>query len=386
MSSRSKLIDQGGFGCIFYPAIECDGSIDTSNKSNTSNKYVSKLVKKDKESIREYNISKIVKKINLYEYYYAPVINMCKINLAKIDKRERDMCRIIRKDKPNSESNFVIMKIPYIKNISMDSYLTHPGFEKKEILMYLFYLYEFLLKSLNILNSAGIVHFDFKIPNILIEEKTKTPIIIDFGLSLLISDIRPENYETYFYAYNPTYWVWSIDIHVICYLVNINNILSMDALINLVDKHIKMSPLPKMFSDKFIAKFKELSLQTYKKYVGMSGELVIKELIKNCNTWDNYALSVMFLNIISFISSSGYTDSKFTIGLSKLLLLNFHPDGNKRLSFDETKKRYDALFSANETILDYKKMLFNFNSNKFNDRIIKETIQQEKLTPVEVIK
>jgi hypothetical protein len=42
-SSRnmSKLIDQGGFGCVFYPGIECDGSISKNPK------YISKLHKKN---------------------------------------------------------------------------------------------------------------------------------------------------------------------------------------------------------------------------------------------------------------------------------------------------------------------------------------------------
>ena len=36
--SKSKLLGQGGFGCIFYPGINTDGS-------STSDKYASKLQK-----------------------------------------------------------------------------------------------------------------------------------------------------------------------------------------------------------------------------------------------------------------------------------------------------------------------------------------------------
>jgi hypothetical protein len=39
----SKLIDQGGFGCVFYPGIECDGSISKNPK------YISKLHKKENQ-------------------------------------------------------------------------------------------------------------------------------------------------------------------------------------------------------------------------------------------------------------------------------------------------------------------------------------------------
>jgi serine/threonine protein kinase len=376
MSIETKLINQGGFGCVFYPAVECDGSI------NKSTKYASKLLKKDSRTTHEYNIGKLVKKIDLYEYYYAPVINMCSIDLSKIDKRERDMCRIIKKNKFGDDSDFVVMKIPFIKNIDIATFLTRPSVDKREILTYILDSYTFLLNNLRILNVNGIVHYDFKVPNILIEEKTKTPIIIDFGLSIPVSDMIPEKYETYFYSYSPSYYIWPIDVHVICYLVNVSPTLTSDALEQLISEYLKTNTAMKLFSDKFVDKFKETALRVYRKYVGIPKANVIKELIKNCNTWDSYALSVMFLNMIGFMSGDGYTDNKLLIEFSKLLLMNFHPDGRKRLSFEETNKRYNELFSANETIGGYKKLLFNFNDKKFHDKTIKETKQQEKLTPV----
>ena len=198
MTLQPKLMNQGGFGCVFYPAIECNGTI------NKSTKYASKLLKKDSRIEHEYNIGKMVKKIDLYEYYYAPVISMCDVDLAKIDKREKDMCRIIKKNRYGENGDFAIMKIPFIKHIDISTFLTRPGVDKKEVLTYILDSYTFLLNNLRILNINGIIHYDLKAPNILIEEKTKTPIIIDFGLSIPISDIRPDNYKTFFYSYSPS--------------------------------------------------------------------------------------------------------------------------------------------------------------------------------------
>ena len=378
----SKLINQGGFGCIFYPGIGCDGKI-TKNE-----KYASKLVRKDKRATHEYNIGKMVKQIELYEYYYAPVINMCSIDLAKIDKREKDMCRILKKGSSNSNDNgdFSIMKLPYIKNVDMVKYLTRSGVEKKELITYILDSYQFLLNNLKILNDNGIIHFDFKTPNILIEEKTKTPIIIDFGLSIPVADIRPETYKTYFYSYSPKYYIWPVDVHVICYLVNMKSTLTKDVLNELINTYVSTNTALRLYSDKFVDRFIELTIDVYSKYIGVSANIVIKELIKNCKTWDNYALSIMFLNLINFISSDGFTDNKLMIEFSMTLLLNIHPDGRKRLTFDETKKRYNKIFSVNETVTGYKKLLDNFNHKIFNDKAIRETMQQEKLSPVEVNK
>ena len=376
MTLQPKLMNQGGFGCVFYPAIECNGTI------NKSTKYASKLLKKDSRIEHEYNIGKMVKKIDLYEYYYAPVISMCDVDLAKIDKREKDMCRIIKKNRYGENADFAIMKIPFIKHIDISTFLTRPGVDKKEVLTYILDSYTFLLNNLRILNINGIIHYDLKAPNILIEEKTKTPIIIDFGLSIPISDIRPDNYKTFFYSYSPSYYVWPIDVHVICYLVNMNPVLTSTTLEELIIEYVRSTSVLRIFSEKFVGKFKDTAMRAYSKYIGMPKDSTINELLKNCNTWDNYALSVMFLNMIGFMSGDGFTDNKLIIEFSKLLLMNFHPDGKKRLSFGETKKRYDQIFSVNETLGGYKRLLFNFNDKKFHDKTIKETKQQEKLTPV----
>jgi serine/threonine protein kinase len=274
------------------------------------------------------------------------------------------------------------MKIPFIKNIDISTFITRPGVDKKEVLSYILDSYTFLLNNIRILNINGIIHYDLKMPNILIDEKTKTPIIIDFGLSIPISNIHPDNYQVCFYSYSPTYYVWPLDVHVICYLVNITSFITSESLEDIVNVYVNSNSVMRIFSDKFNKDFKDMAIRTYSKYIGMPKDIIIKELVKNCNTWDNYSLSVMFLNIIGFISGGGFSNNKLIIEFSKLLLMNFHPDGKKRLSFEETKKRYDELFSLNETLGGYKRLLFNFNDRKFNESTIKETKQQEKLTPV----
>ena len=345
----SKLIDQGGFGCVFYPGIECDGSISKNPK------YISKLHKKNYHVVNEYNVGKKVTKIPLYEYYFAPIVNMCNIDIAKIDKRERDMCRVI--SRTSSGSKFVIMKMPYIKNVSLVKYITNPNIDKKEIVTYIMDSYKFLLHSLKMLNSSGVVHFDFKIPNILFEVKTKNPIIIDFGLSLSLNNLGPKTYSKYFYTYNAAYYVWPVDVHIINYVINVNSNLTYEELVVLVDTNVKANPALHIFSEEFVKRYRDLTINTYKKYTNIPGENVVTELVKNCNTWDIYSLSVMFLCLINFISYDGFTDNKLIKEFSELLLLNIHPNAARRLSFDETKKRYKKLFSLDVSVDGYENLL-----------------------------
>ena len=369
----SKLIDQGGFGCVFYPGIECDGSISKNPK------YISKLHKKEYQVANEYNVGKMVSQIPLYEYYFAPIVSMCNIDIAKIDKRERDMCRVVSREKSNSK--FVIMKMPYVKNVSLGKYITNPNIDKKETITYILDLYKFLLHSLKMLNQRGIIHFDFKQQNFLIDVKTKNPIIIDFGLSIPIKNLGPETYTKYFYTYNTSYYIWCIDIHIINYVIHVNSTLTYDELVTIIDTFISYNKGLLIFSDGFISKYRELAINTYKKYVNMPAENIITELIKNCNTWDNYSLSVMFLTMISTISSKGFTDNNLIKNFSELLLLNIHPNAAKRLSFDDTKKMYKNIFSLDESIAGYESVLSNFDKKIFADKATKESMQQEKLTP-----
>jgi len=369
----SKLIDQGGFGCVFYPGIECDGSISKNPK------YISKLHKKNYHVVNEYNVGKKVTKIPLYEYYFAPIVNMCNIDIAKIDKRERDMCRVI--SRTSSGSKFVIMKMPYIKNVSLVKYITNPNIDKKEIVTYIMDSYKFLLHSLKMLNSSGVVHFDFKIPNILFEVKTKNPIIIDFGLSLSLNNLGPKTYSKYFYTYNAAYYVWPVDVHIINYVINVNSNLTYEELVVLVDTNVKANNALSIFSEEFVKRYRDLTINTYKKYTNVPAENVVTELVKNCNTWDIYSLSVMFLQLVNFMSYDGFTDNKLIKEFSELLLLNIHPNAARRLSFDETKKRYKKLFSLDVSVDGYENLLNNFDKKMFVNKAIKESMQQEKLTP-----
>jgi hypothetical protein len=149
----------------------------------------------------------------------------------------------------------------------------------------------------------------------------------------------------------------------------------------MVDTNINANPALKNFSESFIKRYRELTINTYKKYTNMPVTNVVTELIKNCNTWDNYALSEMFLCLINFISYSGFTDNKLIKEFSEILLLNIHPNVGKRLSFDDTKKMYNKLFSLDISVDGYESVLNNFDKKIFSNKVLKESMQQEKLTP-----
>ena len=73
-----ELIDEGGYGCVFHPAINEKGE---DLKTMT---LVSKLQKYNTSAINEIEISAIISNIVGYINHFAPVIRYANINVSKI--------------------------------------------------------------------------------------------------------------------------------------------------------------------------------------------------------------------------------------------------------------------------------------------------------------
>ena len=85
----SRVINQGGFGCIFYPSLPCKKETKRNSNTSSSLEYVSKLVKKNFSSKNEIRIGKIIQGIPFYSLYYVPVIQSCTASLAKINSGDK---------------------------------------------------------------------------------------------------------------------------------------------------------------------------------------------------------------------------------------------------------------------------------------------------------
>ena len=60
----STLLSQGGFGCIYLPGINCDGT------THIDNKFVTKIQINNFNSQNEKKIGTLAKKINNFELYF----------------------------------------------------------------------------------------------------------------------------------------------------------------------------------------------------------------------------------------------------------------------------------------------------------------------------
>ena len=168
------LLDEGGYGCVFHPALNNKG------EDMKTDKLVSKLQRFDQSAINELEISKIVSNIEGFKNHYAPVIKYSNVNISKIKTDNLKNCSLISNEKINKLIN---MKMEYVNGIAFINYLIENK-DNNKFINNIIQSYIHLLKGFNILLNNNIVHFDVKGDNILFAEDKELPIIIDFGLSI----------------------------------------------------------------------------------------------------------------------------------------------------------------------------------------------------------
>jgi len=201
-----KLLNEGGFGCIFRPEINCD------NGMNGDMLYVSKIMKKNYLIQNEIDVFSIIQKIKNNETYFAGLISSCPAIIKNIPKTELQKCKILNgyyesqhasNEIQKVKNNFVSAKIRYVGKYNIEIYLkqlyvdllTTKSYNpydaaKKGVRIKIIDFYNTLLISLSKLNRVGIVHNDIKESNIVVDDNNKTPIIIDFGLAYAIEKLE----------------------------------------------------------------------------------------------------------------------------------------------------------------------------------------------------
>jgi serine/threonine protein kinase len=183
-----KVIASGGFGCVFSPALKCQG------KKTRGKNRISKLLTK-KHALSEYNeIQEFKKKLdkipNYQKYFLIYDFNMCKPSkLSESDLDNfKEKCSALPKDKITKDNiNKSLDKVFALNmpngGLPIDDFLLKHNSYKNIIK-----LNNTLIKLLNNgiipMNKHNIYHCDIKDSNILIDSSsTLKARLIDWGLS-----------------------------------------------------------------------------------------------------------------------------------------------------------------------------------------------------------
>ena len=321
---------------------------DNENKIKKKN-IIYKIVNNDFFMRNELtNINKI-KKITSYKNRYYVCENSSELKIATIE----DDVKTIKEIKSDDTIliNFEDRELIYLKN-----YLKALSSSTKYIFT-LIDFYKYLLNSIYLLVEHCIVHNNINFDSIVVDNNC-IPLISNFLFSIDISSPNIDQYITHFFIeYDPSHLEWPLEIHILTYLLtNKLNSLSSYNIENIIHDVIKHNTILKTFGDSVVSSYKFDALEYFKKYENRSYDYILTDILQFSNTWDNYALSIMFLRILIGIHRTIDIKNKFIILFMKLLVSNIHLNPLKRLSIDSTTKQFNNLLDSLEP-KDYKEVI-----------------------------
>lgn len=387
IQQQPKIISQGTYGCIFRPGFDCKG------KTIKTKKYITKVQRKADISQKETEISEIIKTIPHYDDYFAPILESCDIDIAKIESNEIKKCEFIE---PSTQpKKYKTNKIKYIGEKTLEEYIfslfANKSSKKRKNLEKLITTHVKILTSLNKMSSYGLVHNDIKENNIVCE-RNGNPILIDFGLSINVNRIEPSSANTpelrianykkqdTFFLYDTTYDYWCIDICALSYMFN--ELGGKDG--SWKDATIKQENINYLINDFMTPKdryiktlFRPTDKTKYQayfgKFVGKKWSILFDELIKRKNTWDNYALTVTYIIILMDLHLAELPILKL---YAEYMLTILRSTPEERPTTKDTITKLKAIFSNTIPIKQIKQTDIQNNQMAISENIEKTKINQ----------
>ena len=274
----------------------------------------------------------------------------------------------------------------YIKNKTLKDYYNIDTSSATSNVNYINYVisilnnFAYLLTSLTLLNKHKIIHNDLHIHNILINLKTNKPIIIDFGLSFLITKCYGSNKNTidfnylneFLFDFRFDYYHVNIEKRFLCFFIynkneefisNVNtnddvNILTIDNIDLFIndayDSIVNNKEIKEFFNTTELIEYKKALQQFYYQFNNKidypTYSSIVKYLLDFVHAYtDLYSLTINFLyiyyNSSIFLEKTSIDDEtknikiffKFFAQLYKKVL---YPIPNMRLKIDEVYNIY----------------------------------------------
>lgn len=189
-----RLLTQGTYGCLFDPPLLCEA--DSQRKKRSRVKLLGKL-SLGQDFLVEEEAAIRIRSIPNYENYFLPIEPDTRCKPKPIQEQtEKDLwqCDYLRR-RGYDTSDSVFFKIKY-GGVDSIHYVCNPRTDKaceadESTLNWSMFL-EHLLEAGAVLALNQLVHYDIHRHNILLEPKTKKPILIDFGQAFYADKITDE--------------------------------------------------------------------------------------------------------------------------------------------------------------------------------------------------
>ena len=370
-TQKPKLINQGAYGCVFKPGMNCHG------EDEDLTNYVTKIQEETDELQKEITVGKEIQQLNNFSYHYAPILSSCGVNIKSIPYEIVRDCKVMKNElgEIDTINKYVSNKIKYVGKYNMNKHILYLPFEKKSDIDIqnariskrfekIIDMHLYLLKSIQKMVNNNIIHFDLKLENIMYDDVQNIPIIIDFGLSFNVKDlIEKENptttninekntkFNTIFFA-KSFYIYWCVEIHMISQIVQYfkeNEKVKTHNLELILNRMTNDKYLMNVIPTEEIEKFKQKYMETFSPYVDVK---TWKELFldifneQNYATWDHNSLCISIIMLLNDnIMIQNQTDPKI-LAYINILMETVTAMPGTRMTIEETEKRIREIFIA----------------------------------------
>jgi serine/threonine protein kinase len=196
------LLGYGTFGCVFDPPLHVISREDGKcTKLALSGRAVGKI--SESEEVRnEIEASKILSQIPEHSLYFT-MVDLKNIHRPCEEDQQTDAgvkaCPIVKRSKMSHMLHFTM---PH-SGVGLSKYFTIHV--KEKTILPIEKVLTHLLEAAALLLLNKYVHYDIHSENILFDDVTKMPRIIDFGFSFFVNDINAETLSTRWKVYSPDY-------------------------------------------------------------------------------------------------------------------------------------------------------------------------------------
>uniref|UniRef100_A0A6C0E390 Protein kinase domain-containing protein n=1 Tax=viral metagenome TaxID=1070528 RepID=A0A6C0E390_9ZZZZ len=341
-----KIERMDSLGCIIHPVYIKKSKPNSPVSSNK--KYISRMVKQDFFLHNEIVLYQVIS--NYTSSFYIFEIAE-KITYHKLNTEQYDLSSFT---KSLDKSEFYLLKYPKRTLYSFKELCNASNYiNKSHYIRFLINTYRKLLESIDLLLKNNIVHNQICYDTVCIDNHDDA-LITRFGLSMytIPSNINHEYIHPFFTTYDPAYPYWPIEFHVLSYLLTNKmetiSSLHIDQVVEeTISKNKLFARLSSMNNDdgeqyKIQAKQTTMYLN---KYINQPLKYIIEDVFCYKHTWDQYALSALFLGILLELQEQerNFIKNQFFISFVQLLECNIYMVPSKRMSLKHTLECFHKL-------------------------------------------
>jgi len=307
-------------------------------------KYKSMIKKADEQCKNEIRISEKLIEIPHFFLYFDPIITYQDFRLAEIDDERFEKCRHL-----NHSLQYYLVEYENREKVQSFSYFFKESpydllIHKKRNIVNIISIFKSLLHIIQLLNQQKIVHMNL-VPKSINLNSNNLPFLTNFTNSFLFDEMDVERKSNpIFSKYDPNNIYLPLEVHLLCFM-NENNYNSLsrgniEKVVNDLFTAFSSSSFSKYISDEF----KETYIFSHRSLINKPKYTIINELFYFSNTWNNYSLAIIYLQLLSFLGSKISSGShKFINDFSHILLQNISPIPSRRETVDNTIKIFDDI-------------------------------------------